>query len=365
MMNSTLSAARIALLSACLACLSACSGKALILDGGPKDTAVTPPDAGAAESTPLHDEIVAFWVDDARLYWATQKMQSCLHDDCANTTITYGGTSTYAEAAAIGQTAVFWAKPDSPDTVLSCPNAGCTGTPTKVVRDPNLIPTVSFVADGDYFYWPSAFDTYRCPSSGCAEIPEVVVLGEVAAGMQIVGGYGYWSRASSQPADGGTETTLEIRRAPKDGSALPTTVKTISLSLGFGMGWGGFAVDATRLYWLDDASHVQSCAIESCEGQPPTPLVTTDDIGKYGLVVDAANLYWQESATGVAGGEAVKFCPLNGCSESQTLIDSAWLSNTPSFALDSNYVYWEGVQIVDGTGWTGDNIIHRIRKPTQ
>jgi hypothetical protein len=369
MTNSTLNSAPAALLGACLACLSACSGKALILDGGPQNTAVTPPDAGAAESTPLHDEIEAFWVDDARLYWATggdsvpiesQKMQSCLHDDCANTTITYGGTSLYGEAAAIGQTAVFWTKRDSEATVLSCPNAGCTGTPTKVVQDPNLNPTAPFVADGDYFYWTSAFDTYRCPSAGCAEIPEVVVQGETASGMQIVGAYAYWAREASPAVDGGTETTWEIRRVPKDGSAVPATIKTITLTLGITMSWGGFTVDGTRLYWLDDTSHVQSCSLESCEEEAPTALVTTDTV-KFGLQVDATNMYWVEHPVSVILDVAM-YCPLSGCSAPQVLISDLNFSGT--LELDSSYVYWEGTQAVAG-GITDDHNIHRIRKPTQ
>jgi hypothetical protein len=340
------------LVAASVAGLAACSGRALILDGAPPASAVSTVDAGegVVEKIPLPDDISAFWVDDTRLYWATQleQIRSCLHEDCERTAITYGHSF---GVTALGANDLYWSVAGE-ITVLACPKSGCKSSPTQVVQDP--YGGRGAAADGDYYYWTSAFDIFRCPASGCGEIPELVASGESATNLQLAGSRVYWSTVRVASDDASTLT--DIRSAPQDGSEPPTTVATLS-NAGI-----EFAVDTRNLYWIDRSFHVQTCPLESCARQSPTALATSDH-EKGPLVVDASGLYWRE---GSSVSWVVMFCPLAGCGSEPRALSSDHLVGTwtasSAFALDSTYVYWQELESVSGPVDTRS--IHRMRKPT-
>lgn len=316
------------------------------------------PDAGAENVVAVPDPIMEFRADDTRVYWSTDssRVKGCVFTDCEHTTVSYG-TTEYGSLA-LGDHDLFWTPKVSTTTVLSCPKAGCAGAPTKVIQDTNLNPT-SLTADGDYFYWPSAFDTYRCPASGCGDIPELVAKGELGISLQFAGRYAYWARVTYQGTD--LQSPVVIRRAPKDGSEPPSTV--LSLAVALNGSFLDFAADRAKLYWLDESSHVQSCALETCATAPPTTLVSTDT-SKYSLQVDESGLYWFERGSSFGSG-SVNFCSLGGCpSGPQPLTDDQVIDGNTPFLLSQNYVYWQRIQMLGDNSYTDERAIRRIRKPT-
>ena len=335
--------------------LMGCGGKSLVLDGSPQSTPTQ--DAGPVPVARIPDRVRNFRADDTRLYWSTQsyKVQGCVFEDCEHTTVSYG-TTEYG-VLALGAHDLFWTSKTSTTAVLSCSKAGCDGPPRKVIQDTYLNPT-ELNADGDYFYWPSEFDTYRCPPSGCGDIPETVANESSSGALQFAGDSVYWAHLTYQGTQ--LQSPVLIRRARKDGSQPPTTVLSFTVTP-TGEGFGGFAVDSTTMYWLDELSHVQSCLIDSCQTAPATTLVSTDTSKRY-LQVDELGLYWTESNYSSIE-VAVKFCALAGCpSGPQTLIEAPVGYSDPPFCLSSNYVYWQPpVQV--GDGYTSGPEVRRIRKP--
>jgi hypothetical protein len=152
-----------------------------------------------------------------------------------------------------------------------------------------------------------------------------------------------------------------IRRAPRDGSALPTTLVASSIASADQRGVGiidELGIDAEHLYWLGDSGHIFSCPIGGCAAEAATVLVPTEG-EKYAFQVDASGLYWIDQG---ADG-AVVHCPLAGCTEPKPVTPGG----VHDFALDEASLYWTDnfidqrdadVQVVDG----GINI-RRIAKP--
>jgi len=342
----------LALLLASSLGLAACSGRVLTLDDTQSPETPSNVDAGpSVEKLPLPDESGSFWVDDTRLYWQTESqwLRSCLHEDCDHTTISYGRA---LGLVGIGENVIFWSTWGG-GGVSSCPKTGCeNGALTWVVRDPN---GQASAVSGDYYYWSSAFDIFRCPSAGCGEIPEVVARGESPWDLKLAGSRVYWSNIRAA-ADGVSELS-DIRSAPQDGSEGPTTIATISYS------YVDFAVDTRNLYWIDQSFQVVSCPLETCQSQSPTPL--TSNQPKWGLTVDASGLYWLDRS---GGTDVVMHCPLGGCSSEPQALTTGHVLGTWSYgypyALDSTYLYWQ-----ERRGKTGDTLdtrsVRRMRKPTQ
>jgi hypothetical protein len=341
---------------------AACGGRSVNLDG-PISTSGT---GGAASvdlspKTILNERIYQFWVDDVRLYWYAylSSVESCLLSDCDDTKISYG---TPWAGIAIGRNDVYWIPQDQQTIVASCPSAGCAGAPRTFLHDPNSV-AVNDGADGDYFYWSSAFDIYRCPSAGCAATPEVVAAGETADGtFQFQGDYAYWtSSAPDTTSDGGTIT--RVLRAPKDGSTsaeqiLPTKTDELSDQLGPQYGGGAnFALDSQNVYWIDSSVHVLSCPLAGCGDSLPTQWVGSGD-QKFSLQVDDAGLYWVEPPTGSTDKALLHFCAFAHCSsgDSVVVIDKS----VYQYQLNGQFIYWTETPADAGYPQS----IQRVAKPT-
>jgi hypothetical protein len=305
-----------------LCALQACAGRSIDLD---QATIEISSDAGtAAAATLLTGGVLQIWVDDARLYWTSVsfQFQSCLKNDCAHSLTTYATGQVVHVAIAGGH--VYFNMTNDDDTILSCPRAGCDGAPTRVVQDPSL---GLMSADGDYVYWASALDIYRCLYSGCGPTPELVAAQQNPLfKLAFQGADAFWGDDGMSFAD-----VPAILYAPKDGSASPATFfQTQTFSL---------AADAANLYWLETESgntdSVKSCPLTGCAPKGPALLATSPARGQQ-LTVDASGMYWLDMITN-SGDSAVRFCPIAGCgSQIQTLIPPGVIA----FAVDDSYLYW-------------------------
>jgi hypothetical protein len=275
-------------------------------------------------------------------------LKGCLKDDCEHTLLTY---ATPWAAVTVGADDLYWLSNSVMTAVLTCPNTGCVGAPRTLFRDPNAISQIAS-ADGDYYYWSSSFDIYRCPSGGCAATPEVVARGETAAGYLIFqGAYAYWSE--DIPSDAGSQTNdVRVMRAPKDGSAAPQQILRPENSV------GDFAVNSKNIYWFDSQMHILSCPLEGCGDSAPAELVSTDE-QKFSLHADESGLYWlvMVHAGGYFGG-ALHFCAFDRCpmGESITVIDK----QVNEYAFNGPFVYWTPVSPTGAAGET----IERVAKPS-
>jgi hypothetical protein len=321
----------------------------------------------AAEVIQLPDYVESLLADEARVYWTngSATAQSCVFDRCDATRISYGSP---AWPTTLGEDDVFF--PGTPfnghadGDLLECPKTGCLGAPSIVLNDPTM-PYGSLVvaADDGYLYWSSSVDIYRCPVTGCGEVPEVVAKGEVSTfGMVVDRDEVFWAFASDPNED------AEIHSAPSDGSRPP---KVIASGLGPSFSALNFTVDATNVYWLDGASHVQSCPRAGCGAQAPVTLVATDN-AKEALRVDASGLYWLETTELVGnwqraqGAEvshvSIRFCPLTGCGQgAQAQILSP--DKVGDFAMSSKFLYWDQLDVDSHGNQGATKQIFRLAKP--
>ncbi|HEY4106383.1 MAG TPA: hypothetical protein VGM44_20930 [Polyangiaceae bacterium] len=327
-----------ALLLSCGALAIACAGHAIDLDHNDSPQSVptsSSNDAGAGDVVLLDrsKNLLASFVasDGTRLYWLDiqGELQSCVEPACDGI-VTYTRVGAYLGigfVAAGGH--IYWADVDG--SIYSCPSSGCAGAPTKVVDDPTLAATVvPLSADGDYVYWPSARDLYRCFAAGCGPTPEVVAHGE-SGKPAFAGTNAYWLAT----VDG----VRAIRNAPKDGSAPAQTFLSGNFT--------SIATTAEDIFWLDSSNHVLRCPLTGCD----TPALVDDSTGeKDALQFDELGLYWLEGYLDM--GE-IHYCPFSGCSSGSELLAP---THVQSFAVDSTYLYW--VETRSG----GGGLVHRRPK---
>ena len=333
----------------CCAALVGCSGHSVNLD--------QPAAAGAPSTNRMGDVVILqhgsdpiigdLAVDDTRLYWATYggRVQGCVKTDCANTVHTYASHILQAEitlparfvSASAGQ--VFWVAAEPAATFYSCPSVGCVGAPTKIFRDPNA--THGFVSDGDYTYWPSNIDLYRCKGA-CGATPELVASGP--AGLPLIAGEtAYWLGYVMDSAS--LKNVPAIRSVPKDGSAPASLVAQLDL------GSGAFALNADSLFWENSAAQIVSCPRADCSG---TPTLVVDGAFAQDVGVDDGHVYWRDAAF------ALHACTISGCTSPVAVSDG----ETQAFVVDADYVYWTDSNENapgSGAGFSGLNL-HRLAK---
>jgi hypothetical protein len=356
-----------------LSYLQACAGHSIDLDQG-ASSAPSGTDLVGVEVTRVPDSISYLGTDDARVYWTTgdegdilasSVAQSCVFDQCNSTRVSYGPMR---DPLTIGvQDVFFLADPATPPTYpfgreVGCPKAGCGAAPNEIFEDTTL--PINVAVDDRYFYWSSTLDIYRCLLTGGGEVPEVVAKGETTnSGLIVDGDTVFWTLpADTRDLNGDSQ----IHSAPKDGSRPPTLIAN-GVRVGSRVPFPNFTVDATKVYWVDGSSHVQSCPRTGCDGQAPVTLVTTEG-AKQTLRVDATGIYWLgglSSDEDVQVDLSIRFCPLTGCAQ-----DADVRVLTPNkvgqFAMSSKYLYWDEpwVRLENGTYINGDNRqIFRLAKP--
>ncbi|MEO6601810.1 MAG: hypothetical protein ABIQ16_18170 [Polyangiaceae bacterium] len=346
-----------------LASVIACGGSAVDLDRQQGPAA----NAGAAgssvvETVPIGAESGNLLADDSRVYWVRfgdadpSWAQSCVFDECAATLTTYG-QSRGPLLNAPGS--VFFGAVRAVTSVLNisewnlfqCPATGCNGTPTAFVRERDGGVGWAMSADADALYWVSSpqNDVYRCPLSGCGEVPERVATRPAYTEsngyfqLLLAGDAAYWIYGSS------------VYSAAKDGSREATRVVSIEPAPAY----LSIAVDESSLYWIDAASHIVSCPLAHCADSVPTPLVTTDT-EKGTLRVDERGLYWIDQVP-ASNESMIRFCPLAGCAPNTNpqILSS---NRAVEYALDSNHVYWLNKTVKSSSHF--EPTIFRVQKPT-
>jgi len=331
----------------CLGCLGGCAGRAVDLDRA------APLSSAGAESDPdlvsSPGNVQSVWVDEQRLYWVAvadydvrdNRFQSCLKTDCKHTTLSYAKAGAALDLATVAGGHVYWTTYGN--FIYSCASEGCGARPVTVAQDPAR-PDPLFAYRG-YAYWPSEFDIYRCPVSGCAATPEVVALGANSAGSRLVFDEArvYWM------------TRVGFMSAPLDGSEPPRLV------LQFASDERALrAAGRGYLYWTV-GKQVFRCAIASCDTSPPS-LLATADVEIRELEIDDSSLYW------LANGR-IQSCPLAGCEHSLALTPAkVWppgglgynVENAPPFAIDASHVYW--IEETDASGQSSQKAIRKTAK---
>jgi hypothetical protein len=353
---------------------SACGGNAIELERQPR---LDPSVAGASgaiasDSAQVDHRIASLIADDSSVYWVadfktSSKVQGCTFERCGATVSTYVDASSSIVATTSD---LFFSSQPAMDavgverqTILRCAKAGCNGAPTEFVHDPDggsEYTGVAFNADADAFYWASKFDIYRCPSSGCGEVPERVAarsgddpslagpkgFGGITVDLLLSEESVYWVVSADD---------LAIYSAAKDGSREAARVATLPQP-----DWG-IAVDGQRLYWVDTSHHIVSCPLAHCTDSPPTALVTTET-RKTDLRVDERGIYWLDTGYDSPRTEsAINFCSLSGCApDSAPRILSS--KRVESYTSSPSYVFWtESPTSASSDG--GVSTIYRVPKP--
>lgn len=339
--------------------VTGCGGRSVDLD--------TPPDpnpgggganAAAAPSRVLSKNIYDFTQDSDRLYWSeylTTEIQSCSKTNCSRTIVGYGKGWGSRLTASSGY--VYWTPQDSTSSVVTCLGSGCVGKPRTLVQEASL-PGGAIAADGDYFYWQSAYDLYRCPNAGCGATPEVVAAEQRGTtSMSFQDDFVYWEQ-DTYDNDGNVKAS-RLFRAPKDGSEAPRILFATTGAEGSPQlpvtSLSPFALDARRVYWIDQNAHVVACPLSGCEEGEPQVVVATNP-RKSQLAVDSTGVYWVQSEFGYTN--ALRYCSFAACErgESTVLID-----HTINHYLidDANLYFTESTN--DGNYPAG---IQRMSKPT-
>ena len=303
-------------------CLTACSGRIVDLDHTPSTTAVWHAPAAVSQQG-----FTSVWVDQRRLYWLTglSSIQSCLKADCVHTPLIYSPNHEPVTdvIAAIAGNHVYWTSMGP--TIFSCTTDDCQAGPVPITQDPGL--SGPLFANGDYVYWSSDFDIYRCRASGCAGPPEVFVTSAFAKAMVFDETRAYWT------------DTVRIMRAPLYPEAAqiavepPTTVfepssgDTAISSLALGGG---------NLYW---SAHGQifRCPAAGCGAFRTTILSTKNELIT-NIKLERSTLYWVE-------GEQIRSCALPYCSQPIVITPPKvasveYLRESARFAVDADDVYW-------------------------
>ena len=180
---------------------------------------------------------------------------------------------------------VYWTNTGPGGQIKKCALAGCGGTPTALavgLASPNAV-----LAAGTDVFWTNfgGFTLMKCAVGGC--------------------------------------------------NFAPTTLTTVSAS---GNSFGRLASDGVTLFFSDGGNGtVRSCPLAGCAGAGPTVLAMSQD-NPWGITVDATNLYWvNDAATG-----SVVTCPKTGCGTSNSLLVTLanGQSGARTMAIDANSTYW-------------------------
>jgi hypothetical protein len=262
--------------------------------------------------------------DGVNVYWSASQgpvapnVSRCAVGGCGNTpAVLWSGDG--AGYLTLGPSAFYWAEGASgsaPETVMSCPIAGCGAGPTTqaTLAAPTVLDGLTF--DGSSLYWTSSAtpDSPITQLSLAGGAPTTVTLTPATA-RQIVSDATalYWivpelDGILSVGKDGSnlsqivtgdpgalavdtnylywTDLTANaVYRANKDGSGVVTLASESAGS--------AIALDGSNVYWGGDTM-ILECAISGCEGIPTT--LASNQAGIAALAVDSTSVYWGTSS---------------------------------------------------------------------
>ena len=183
--------------------------------------------------------------DGTSLFWIDSNDISSCVPPCTAPTPLYSGT---ALSMAIDGTNLYIATLEAGTTtkVLTCPKAGCSGTPQPLVDASTYNLTTTFgltlAVDGSNVYFGGAGGIGSCAKTGCASATTLY----------------------APQADGGVDFVAQL------------------------------TTDGTNIYWVEWvglAVEVRKCPVTGCSGAPIT-IATTPSPPATGLAVDATDVYW-------------------------------------------------------------------------
>ena len=315
----------------------------------------------------VHERVEQIAVDDERLYWSgshllrtdganTWFLHSCQKSNCASTLVTYDAQGSGADNFfSVSGGEIYWYRSYS-RALLSCPIAGCNGTPNTLATD------FGFSAgafDGDSFYFsdaqsiPQVIDSLPLLEPGPRQ-PVAAAPGSVHK-VVIRDAYAYWQSELNT----GSESLLMRTRKDGSSSALEIIANDVKHSNDHGF---DLTTDANSIYWTNNqlAGAIHRCPLTGCSGASEQVLAPLR--APQGLLVDGSELYYTHETKPYE--YALSSCSLSACAQSLPLIEH--LDAPDVVALDDQYVYAATTeQDVSPNNFETDTIakIHRLPKP--
>jgi hypothetical protein len=243
---------------------------------------------------------------------------SCAAGACQPVTL---ATATAPQGVAVDATNVYWTNSTTGE-VEACAKSGCNSIPTTLVSDASVLYPQSIVtAAGSFYYLVYNFSNpgsvLACAASGCNNQPTTVASNQIGPSALAVDASNlYWTNQAGQ--------VMQCELGGCSGG--PTALAT---GLGGPFSIGGLAVDAANVYW-SDSSGIVKCAIGGCNGQPSTIVASQQ---AYGLATDGENVYWTDYDNGF-----LYQCPNSGCAQPTAL--ASGLSHPNNLAVDKAHAYW-------------------------
>ncbi len=94
----------------------------------------------------------------------------------------------------------------------------------------------------------------------------------------------------------------------------------------------GLAVYGDNIY-CTEANAVRACALTGCSNTPIT--IASDGVAPSGIAVDASGVYWADNALGT-----LNTCPLTGCTGGVARVLAYDQQGPSAIGLDAGYIYW-------------------------
>jgi hypothetical protein len=235
---------------------------------------------------------------------------------------------------AVDDTNVYWSETTT-GGVFACPLAGCGGSPPSTVMTGLGTGRINRIAvsGGRLFAADGVNDrVVACALPACGSSPAIFASNQPGAFfVRVLGSAVYWID------DGNAAKNASVFScALGDTCATPATIATEG-----GDVWGtmGFAVDATYAYWTD-GYRLLRCPLTGC-GNAPTVLQSSGTLDIAGIAVDASHLYWLSQGS-------LMTCPVPNCNNDATTL--APMDHGAAVVSDGARVYFTdfGSNGVDG-----------------
>jgi len=344
-----------------------CAAKALDLDAPVIEPSTEPDVLGT-----LPELMTKLVVDDERLYWAgwgptRLVLQSCQKQDCAATLVTYDAQSNaLASLFSVRGGHVYWYR-DGTGELVSCPIAGCNGSPRIVATNLTRETAGSFYLGSGAFDGDDRFYFTDLTQTGGTTIfsisltqpsPRQPIASSSRAGalVGVDSAYAYLFTAEDEQHRAG------LSRAHKDGSSAVETIAT-DVKRAYSVGFA-FATDQTAIYWTNNvlAGSINRCPIAGCTGA--SEIVTGPVRAPQNLLIDDSNLYYVYEEQ--SGQLALATCELPACAQSTPVPLPEGLFRPELLALDDQYLYMvtsklDWFSLHGETGVSGN--IRRLPKP--